>query len=1014
MRRSSTRIAVLGALASTLAVLAPALVWASPTVTYLSYNSASGDVVGEGQSSHFGDTDGDFSVQMVGPNGLRFDFQNATEQWTIELDARDAMPLFVGPYKGASDARYHSPTKPGVRVTANGRSCEWAEGSFRILELKTVGYGVQQFAADVDQNCQGSTAVLHLELRFLADTSFLPAPDRDIDGVPDTLDNCINARNQGQGDDDFDLLGDACDPAMDNTFIDLRSDKGDPLGGAQSVTLKQIDGTIRASHDVDERVALTFDGDNDWKFFFGAPDGERLEPGLYQGALPPDVKGPEMLVSLAGRECKNPSGLFEIYALDLASDGVVKSLAIDFVQSCDGAPPLRGSLRYEAPDALMLRPKPSAALESPTVTFEWSDHVSATRQFWLYIGTKFGGLDILDSGYLGAKTSLEVKDLPTDGRTLYVRLWVKTIRGWQTADYQYTATHFTYIPEIVSPVPESTLPGSTVRFEWTASGLAVTNWQLHLGNTFGGSNLFQSGGLSTNWVDVSGLPTDGSTIFARLWYVADGKWSYRDFEFVSDGSGGTPELVSPTAGDVLPGSDVALDWVPNGSVVSQWQVFVGSSKGNWDIYKSDGLSGSTLSFKLSGLPTDGSSVYVRLWYVTGSWSYKDYAFKAADIGGTPEITSPVPGSVLSGSDVTLSWRANGSLVSQWLVHVGSRPGGYDLYQSAAIAGATTSLLVPGLPTDGTPVYVRLWYVNGSWHYVDYAFTAADIGGKPELVSPTPGSVLTGSDVTFSWRPNGSRITNWLLHVGSRLGGYDLYQSSGLAGTTTSLQVTGLPTDGTPVYVRLWYANGSWSYLDYQFTAASTGGLPGLISPAAGTPLPGSQVDFTWSANGSRVINFRLQVGMTRWGAQFLDTGYVPATTTSWTVSGLPTDGTLIYVTLWYQTGGGTFPVETQYLSSAGGGTPVILSPAPGATLGADTVVFEWTPAGSVVKAWWLNIGNAAGTNDIVNSGQLPATATSFTATGLPTDGRDIWVQLWYERDDNSWTRVDAIYVAATN
>jgi hypothetical protein len=1012
MRRSFRRIGFLSAFALLLGA-SPSIA-AVPNVTYLSYKSAPGDVVGEGKSGQLGPADGVFGVVLVGPNGVRFNFQSATDTWTIDLDARDARPLLAGPYKGASDARYHSPTKPGIRATRNGLSCDWAEGSFKLLQLKTVGLGVQQFAADLDQNCQGSAAILHLELRFNADLTFPNPADGDADGIPDTLDNCLNSRNVGQADDDFDLLGDPCDPTVDNTFVDLESDKGDPLGGGQSTILRQVDGTIKASHDAEKSVRLDFDGDTDWSFFFGAPEGEVLEANLYQGALPPDVKGPEMLVSLVGRECKDPSGLFEIHEIELAPDGVVTKLAVDFVQSCGGAPPLRGSVRYRATDALMLRPKPNTTLDSSTVTFEWSDHVSDKKEFWLYIGTKFGSLNILDSGSLGARTSLEVKDLPTDGKTLYVRLWARTFRGWRTSDYVYTAAHYTYIPEIVSPVPESTLPGSTVRFQWTASGLAVTSWQLHLGSHFGGWDLFQSGGVATNWVDVSGLPTDGSAVFARLWYLTSNKWTYRDFQFVSDASGGTPELVSPKSGDVLPGSDVQLDWTPNGSVVSQWQVFVGSTKGNWDIYKSASLAGSTRSFALTGLPTDGSAVHVRLWYVTGSWYYKDYDFKAADIGGYPELTTPQPGSVLPGADVTFGWKANGSIVSQWLVHIGSKPGGYDLYQGAGIPGATTSLLVTGLPTDGTPIYVRLWYVNGAWHYLDYQFTAADIGGKPALVSPTPGSVLPGGDATFSWLPNGSHVSNWLLYIGSTAGGYDLYKSATLAGATTTLPVSGLPTDGTPVYVRLWYANGSWSYLDYAFTASSTGGLPGMTAPVPGTPLPGSQVDFSWSANGSKVSSWRLQVGATRWGTQFHDTGYVPATTTKATVSGLPTDGTTVFVTLWYQTGGGTFAIETQYRSSAGGGTPHILSPVAGTTLIGDTVVFQWTTGGSVVKAWWLNIGNAPGTNDLVSSGQLAAADTSFAATGLPTDGRDVWVQLWYQMENDSWTRVDAMYVAATN
>lgn len=91
------------------------------------------------------------------------------------------------------------------------------------------------------------------------------------------------------------------------------------------------------------------------------------------------------------------------------------------------------------------------------------------------------------------------------------------------------------------------------------------------------------------------------------------------------------------------------------------------------------------------------------------------------------------------------------------------------------------------------------------------------GSVGEIVSPTPGSTLTGSSVTFSW--SAGTATYYDLNIGSTLGGRDLYDM--VDGPNLSVQVTGLPGDGRRLYVRLWsWINLQWQYVDYDYTAAS--------------------------------------------------------------------------------------------------------------------------------------------------------------------------------------------------
>jgi subtilisin len=90
-----------------------------------------------------------------------------------------------------------------------------------------------------------------------------------------------------------------------------------------------------------------------------------------------------------------------------------------------------------------------------------------------------------------------------------------------------------------------------------------------------------------------------------------------------------------------------------------------------------------------------------------------------------------------------------------------------------------------------------------------------------------------------------------------------------------------------------------------------------------------------------------------------------------------------------------------------GRTPEITDPAPGATLAGATVPFTWRSNGASVTEWWLSIGSSQGASDLLNSGSL-GTWLSVTVSNLPTDGRRLFVRLWY-RIAGQWQFGDFSY-----
>jgi hypothetical protein len=213
--------------------------------------------------------------------------------------------------------------------------------------------------------------------------------------------------------------------------------------------------------------------------------------------------------------------------------------------------------------------------------------------------------------------------------------------------------------------------------------------------------------------------------------------------------------------------------------------------------------------------------------------------------------------------------------------------------------------VTGLPTDGRTLYVRLWtMLNGGWQFNDYTYKASVAVSPAKMVSPVAGSTLPGTSTTFSWSA-GTGSTGYWLYVGTTAGGNDLHNSNQLTSSTLSRSVTGLPSNGSPVYVRLWsLLNGAWQYSDYTYTAYKVVSSPKaqLITPVAGSQLPATTT-FTWSA-GTGATAYWLYVGKTVGGSEIFNSNSLATTIRSRIVTVPTTAGQPVYVRLWTMVNGG--------------------------------------------------------------------------------------------------------------
>lgn len=378
-----------------------------------------------------------------------------------------------------------------------------------------------------------------------------------------------------------------------------------------------------------------------------------------------------------------------------------------------------------ASKAEITSPAPGTQLMGASATFQWNAGQDATS-YYLMVGTWLGG-NTLYSQPLGTLTSASVTGLPTNGASLYVRLWSYINDQWVSNDYQYRA----YSPngstptkaELTAPVPGAKLSGAGATFQWTA-GVGVSRYYLFIGQWAGGNTLYSQDQGETTQVSVAGLPTDGATFYVRLWSYIDGVWQSNDYTLTAAGTYAPvkAQITTPAAGSVLPGAAAIFQWNA-GTGVSHYYLHVGTWVGGNTLFSQD--MNTSLSAQVSGLPNDGSKVYARLWsYIGGVWQYNDYTYTAAGTAPAPvkaALTAPAPGSTLGGASVTFTWSA-GTAVQRYWLFVGTSAGNNDLYGADQNLNLSTTV---NLPTNGKPVFVRLWsYINGAWQFTDYQFTAA--------------------------------------------------------------------------------------------------------------------------------------------------------------------------------------------------------------------------------------------------------------------------------------------------
>jgi hypothetical protein len=361
--------------------------------------------------------------------------------------------------------------------------------------------------------------------------------------------------------------------------------------------------------------------------------------------------------------------------------------------------------------------------------------------------------------------------------------------------------------------------GQSVTFSATVSAVAPG------AGAPGGSVTFLDGGTNIGTGVLAGGPAvfttsalaPGSHTITTS-YEGDGNYNGSTGSLV-----GNPQLVKPNPTDAAavvsspaPGSTftghVGTFMWSAGTNATAYQLYIGARLGGGGYFKGS-TTGTSLT--VSKLPVDGTTVYVRLvtTFSDGTSQHRDYTYTAALAAA---MSSPAPGTTLSGHSVTFNW-TSGTSGASYQLYVGKSLGGGGYFKFSSTTA--TSATVNDLPTNGSTVYVRLitYFPDGTSQHYDYTYTAA-LFISATIISPSPDSTLSGRSATFTWGP-GTNAISYQLYVGKALGGGGYFSFSSPT-MSTSATVTDLPANGTTIYVRLttYFPDGTAQHRDYTYVS----------------------------------------------------------------------------------------------------------------------------------------------------------------------------------------------------
>lgn len=648
-----------------------------------------------------------------------------------------------------------------------------------------------------------------------------------------------------------------------------------------------------------------------------------------------------------------------------------------------------------------------------------------------------GSADIFDSDIGLAQRRIDLGALPL-GQRIYVRLTSNSGMPGSTAQYIYDYNFDVDTTVAGNHLPQADSQSVTVPFNGTK---AIT---LTGSDPDGDPITFSLVQLPAHGIISGAVPNIIYVPF--LGYSGPDQFVFKTNDGLADSDlpGGVVDLMvedspvnlsAPAAGSTLSTQVVNFTW-NHLAGVSEYFLGVGTTQGSVrNAPYGDISAGSTglLTARDVAIPLNGQPVYVRLWWkVNSSWYFREYIFNTiVQSVIDPAITSHAAGELLTTGTVTFTWDGGSVSASEYFVGVGNSAAAISTPPWGDImtrnVGTATTLTVP-IVLDGKDLHLRLWWKVGSkWFSRDYTFGRQDLSAsviEPSLTSHADNDLISNARVTFTWNGGNVGPKEYFVGLGSTSTaistspwGDILTQTMGL---NTSLTVNDLALNGADLHLRLWWkTDTAWKWKDYRFQRANVPDvLPDMTSHVAGELITTQTVTFAWNEGNIGATEYFIGVGNSSaavsnapWGDVY--TANV-GSNTSVTVPGIVLNGGDLYFRLWWKRKGVWDSRQYIYtrlnLSVV---NPYISSHAPGSLLPGSTVTFAWDAGNVGATEYFIGVGSTAASIATTPWGNIftknTGSVKTVTVAGIPQDGNDLYVRLWWKNPSGTWSHADTSY-----